>query len=216
MRRSAACATVALVLLGCGQRNHSETVDHRDTTRAAAPVTASTSIAHELPSATGFSPSASATPDPGWQHAAQQLEAENKQLVTERDYWKSEAGRYQEGLQRAVEELNRVAGAARAQQYQVEATAPAAEAPHVWCGTPQVVPFADEMQVNGVAYNSSGVDARGTLHVDLLENGQVLRSGDVQMSIAGRTDQAWSTSFRGTPRSGATYSARVRPEFTAQ
>ena len=92
---------------------------------------------------------ATAADSSGWQHAVQQLETENRRLAAERDYWKAEAARYQQGLQRAVDELNRMAAAGRVAGELAELRAAAAapqppEQAHVWASEPQVQILGDQ------------------------------------------------------------------------
>lgn len=152
---------------------------------------------------------AAPTPDP-WQRVAGQLEIENRQLTAERDYWKGEAARYHNGYERAVAELNRVVGAARAAQYAAElraVTAPPAS-PRVWAGTPRVQVLGYDALVTGTLYSYDDADVRGELSIELLVDGRVKQTKAQPFDVPARTSVSFSERFM-LAGAGA-YSARLR------
>lgn len=153
--------------------------------------------------------------DEAWRRLAQSLEQENTELRRERDHWQAETGRYQQGLERAVAELNRVAGAAAAQRLQVQSqpqARPGERAMVSTLGAPQVQIIGDDVLVTATVWNSSDTDARGRAHVELLLDGGVVDSTIVALDVPARTDHALTARMRHQNRSG-TYSARVRLEY---
>lgn len=129
---------------------------------------------------------------------------------------KAEAAKYEAGLGRCVDELNRVSG--EASQRAALSYAPArpverAAQPRVsTLGAPDVQILAGAVHVTGRVWNSGDGDADGRLYVELLRDGQVIDSDVVPLEVAARTDQAYSAEFHPILSNG-TYSARVRFEL---
>ena len=127
---------------------------------------------------------------------------------------RGEVERYQSGLARCVDELNRVASAQQtAARYVPSApAAPAAQPRLSTLGAPDVQIVGDNVYVTGRVWNSGDADARGRLYVELLRDGQVLDSSILPLDVPARTDQSYSATFRPLIANG-TYSARVRFEL---
>lgn len=129
---------------------------------------------------------------------------------------KAETAKYEAGLGRCVDELNRVSG--EASQRAALSYAPArpverAAQPRVsTLGAPDVQILAGAVHVTGRVWNSGDGDADGRLYVELLRDGQVIDSDVVPLEVAARTDQAYSAEFHPILSNG-TYSARVRFEL---
>lgn len=177
-----------------------------------APIVPITADAPALPA-----PAASPGAPEAWQHVAQQLEAENHQLTAERDYWKGEAERYQQGLQRAIDELNRQAsdGAARERAAELRGALqaqPPPEQAHVWAGAPMVQVIGTDVLVTGTLYNTSGVEASGVVSIDLVLDGRVINHADLPIQIGARADVPYSQQFpmndEGTFSARASFKAR--------
>jgi hypothetical protein len=155
-----------------------------------------------------------ATLDP-WQNVAAQLEAENRQLTTERNYWKGEADRYQQGLQRAVDKLNEVAGAAAASQYAAahQPAPPTAPVGRAEFGTDaaQIQLMLEFATVMGNVYSYTSRDLHGQLVVELLRNGQVIGTQTQRLDLPAGSTQAYAVQFPMQSGGTGTFSGRARP-----
>lgn len=130
------------------------------------------------------------------------------------------ATRYQEGLNRAVSELNRV-GQQRAddQRQAASALAAAAAAPATHSGAGSKIFFASpslsivdrSLVASGSAHNSSDVDAVGTLVLTLARDGNELQTVTQPIRVSAGTWTDWSQQF-GIPGPEGQYSVRARFE----
>lgn len=204
---------LAVCAMAIGCRNSQASVEQSALSRSPRPPLARANVEPSTAATPTPPPTVAATPpDDAWRSLAQQLEAENRQLVAERDWWKEEAERYQTGLGRAVDELNRVAGAARATEYRA-ALAAATPPPtsRVWTSLPwlQIVDVA--AFVNGNIYNFGDAPATGKIEVDLLLNGAKIDTRAVPFSIAAGSSSTFSAQFPIRGGAVGTYAAAAHP-----
>lgn len=127
------------------------------------------------------------------------------------------AARYEEGLGKAVQELNQVSqSAAAAKSIRPSVAAPrAARAPRPeisYYSDPRVSVVDRSVAAAGRLYNSGDAEAIGTLYVELLRNGEVIDTRDQPFRVGANSWASWQEEFQITP-SGATVSVRARMEF---
>lgn len=125
----------------------------------------------------------------------------------------TEAERYQQGLGRAVDELNRVASSQRSAPASPSASPRAGGRARVSTLSAPWVQITDQqVTVTGKLWNAGDADALGSFTIELLRDGEVIDSAEQRLDVPARTDYAYSQTFSISPRDG-TYSARVRLDY---
>lgn len=148
------------------------------------------------------------------------LKRERDGLAAERDACQQELGvasadaqRFEEGLGRAVGELNRVAAAPTpAPPQAAPAERQRGRARVTTLGAPEVQVIDRIVNVSGRIWNAGESDASGTLIVELVFNGRVIDQAEQPLELSARTDGSYFQSFTITPRDG-TLGARVRLDY---
>ena len=167
----------------------------------------------EAPAPLAVAPSAPAEAA-GWQQLAQQLEADNARLQVELAAQRAETERYRQGLERAVSELNRVAGAAAVTelQRQMAATAPPPASPRVFpLGQPNIQASpAGGWLVTGWIWNAGDRDAEGSLTVELLRDGVVVESRQQPFLAPHGVQMPYTTEFSYPAGAEGLWTARAR------
>lgn len=162
---------------------------------------------------------ATGTGDEGrWETRALELEGQVARLQVELATAQADAERYRQGLDRAVAELNRMAGRTAA----AEATAAAAQSrPAARSGsparvstvsTPDIQLLGNLIVVTGRLWNSGDEDAQGSMVLELLIDNRVLDTQTLPLDVPARTDVAYSHTFDVSAPNG-TLSARVRLDY---
>lgn len=202
-------ALVALLFIGCAKG------------QTGGPVPSA--IADDVPEATVKEPAvdpvaeAASNQERDLQIRLDELTEENMRLKFELADVQAEAEKYRQGLQEAVDQLNRNAANQQHSTTRITPSAISRSKPRrlgrvSTLGSPYVQILGDQINVTGKLYNSGDEDASGSVELELLCNGQSQGTGRVGTTVYAGTDQSYSHTFR-HPGRECTYSARARLVF---